>query len=393
MSEGLGQYVRSFNRSDFIVTLVNGSQIIFFAESFDTDKDHNRFKGLEVNGFGIDEINEMQESTFNKCIERAGSWQGSKGCPIKILATCNPAKNWVKKQFYDRWVKNNLPNGWAYIPSKITDNPHIDSAYVESLKMLPAHEYEVFVNGNWEIERRSGAEFFKHFRLETHVCKVEWVPGDAILLSFDENVNPYITCLVFQVRKEGEMKVYTQIDEICLPDPLNRVNYVCREFARRYPLHSVPKLFIYGDATSQKEDTKKEKGENFFTEIIKHLQDYRPVKMVPKSNPAVITSGIFVDDILAGHIENLRIDIGENCLKSVHDYSHTKEDSDGTILKKMVKNPDTGVSYQEHGHQVDALRYLLVHAESSEYYKSKTGATRPNALIHKLRIMDSKSSY
>lgn len=159
LSEGLSYYVTTYNKSDFAVILSNGSEIIFFAESFDTDKDHNRFKGLEVNGFGIDEINEIDESTFNKCIERAGSWQGSPGCPIKILATCNPSNNWVKEKFYDRYDNNTLPYNWAYVPSKITDNPHISQEYIESLKSMPEHEYEVFVNGNWSM-KLEGLLFF-----------------------------------------------------------------------------------------------------------------------------------------------------------------------------------------------------------------------------------------
>lgn len=167
LDEGLAQYVKSYNHTELVVTLTNGSQIIFFAENFDNDKDLNRFKGLEVNGFGLDECNELQEATFTKCIERAGSWQGSKGCPIKILMSCNPATNWVKEMFYDRWVKSELPENYCYIPSKITDNPHIDKNYIESLKSLPEHHYEVFVNGNWDMKvdglllPRSELRYFK----------------------------------------------------------------------------------------------------------------------------------------------------------------------------------------------------------------------------------------
>lgn len=159
LNEGLNKYVKSYNRSDLVITFNNGSQFIFFAEGYDNDKDLNRFRGLEVNGFGIDEINEIQEQTLYKCIERAGSWQGSFGCPIKILATCNPSNNWVKDLFYDKWENGTLPNKWAYVPSKITDNPHISVEYIESLKSMPEHEYEVFVNGNWNM-KLEGLLFF-----------------------------------------------------------------------------------------------------------------------------------------------------------------------------------------------------------------------------------------
>ena len=77
LDEGLNAHIAEFNKETYTVTFVNGSQLIFMSESFDTDKDLDRFKGLEINGAGLDEINEMQEQTFHKVIERAGSWQGS----------------------------------------------------------------------------------------------------------------------------------------------------------------------------------------------------------------------------------------------------------------------------------------------------------------------------
>ena len=153
LDEGFQQYIKEFNQQTMTVTFTNGSQIIFLAESFDTDKELNRFKGLEINGAGLDEINELQEATFNKVIERSGSWTGSSGCPIQILATCNPSGGWVKSRIYDKWKDNALPPTWAYIPAKISDNPHIPKDYIESLKAnMPPHEYDVFVNGNWEVD-------------------------------------------------------------------------------------------------------------------------------------------------------------------------------------------------------------------------------------------------
>lgn len=65
-----------------------------------------------------------------------------------------------------------------------------------------------------------------------------------------------------------------QIDEIFLEDPRNKVKDVCDEFKTRYPWGKVSGLFLYGDRKSVKEDTRLEKGENFFSEIEKHLKAY-----------------------------------------------------------------------------------------------------------------------
>jgi hypothetical protein len=86
-----------------VVQFINGSELLFMAESYDEDKDLNRFKGLEVNGAGLDEVNELQEVTFYKVQERIGSWNKAIGQPpIVCLATCNPANNWVKSIIYER---------------------------------------------------------------------------------------------------------------------------------------------------------------------------------------------------------------------------------------------------------------------------------------------------
>lgn len=150
---GVGQYVKKFDQTMMTVTFINGSQLMFMSESFSEDKELNRFKGLEINGAGMDEINEMQEATFNKLIERSGSWTKAGEVPPKIIGTCNPSHGWVKERFYDKWRDKKLPKGWAYVPALITDNPYVSKTYLESLRRnMPQWEYEVFVNGNWDMK-------------------------------------------------------------------------------------------------------------------------------------------------------------------------------------------------------------------------------------------------
>ena len=84
LDKGFSQYVKEFNKNTWTLTWSNGSQIVFMAESYNSDKELNRFRGLEINGAFIDEINEIQEVTFDKIIERSGSWFHSKDCPTKI---------------------------------------------------------------------------------------------------------------------------------------------------------------------------------------------------------------------------------------------------------------------------------------------------------------------
>lgn len=145
------------NKSEWNVKCSNGSEILFFAESAAHDPEFERWKGLEVNGFLFEEANECTEDSFNKAIERAGTWTASgttQPLPL-ILATCNPARNWVKRLFYDPWFKGMLEAPYFYMPSKVTDNPHLTPEYLESLEYLKKNNpaaYNRFVLGDWNTE-------------------------------------------------------------------------------------------------------------------------------------------------------------------------------------------------------------------------------------------------
>lgn len=147
-------FVGEVNRTDWYVDCANGSRIFFFPESAERDPELNRWRGLECNGFALEECNEISEAAFNKAIERAGSWQceGRQPPPL-ILATCNPSLSWVKRLWYDPWTRGTLEAPWYYLPSRVDDNPHLDKAYLESLETLRQTDsaaYERFVMGNWE---------------------------------------------------------------------------------------------------------------------------------------------------------------------------------------------------------------------------------------------------
>lgn len=141
-----------FNWTQLTATFKNGSQLIFFPESFSEDPELNRWRGLEVNGFGLEEGNELRRATFDKAIERAGSWilpNSSQPHPL-VLITCNPGQGYLKELFYDPYVAGTLSAPWYYLPALLTDNPHIPPAYVESLKAMDPGAYRRFVLGSWD---------------------------------------------------------------------------------------------------------------------------------------------------------------------------------------------------------------------------------------------------
>jgi hypothetical protein len=348
----------------------NGSVIMFKGENYDKDKELNWLKGLEVNGFLFEEINECSEDTFNICFGRAGRWECIPRPKPIILATCNPTSNWVKKRVYDKYNTGELPSNWLYIPSKITDNDYLTDDYKRNLENLPRFQYEMYVNGNWDLQLKQGGEFYKCFELDKHVGRVNYDPSLPLHISWDDNVNPYLPLGIFQIVGKKVMA----IDEIAGENPRNTVKEVCREFIRRYPSHTSG-LFVYGDATANKDDTKLEKGYNFYRLILDELKDYRPTSRVLRSNPSVVMRGNWLNTILEKEIGGVSVVIGENCKKMIADLVNLKESADGTKSKEMETDPRTKIRYQRLGHFSDLFDYIMVSAFPSEFENYQRGGS------------------
>jgi hypothetical protein len=385
-----GSLEKAYNESDQVVTFTNGSQIIFFAENYDKDKELNRWKGLEVNGFLLEECNELNELSFYKAIERAGTYiipdlSKEEQPAHKILMTCNPAQNWVKKLIYDPAQRGALPPGWHYIQARIFDNPYMSERYIKGLKKLPKNQYQVFVLGNWSIKLKSGAEFYHKFDLDRNSAPTKYNRELPLHVSFDENVNPYLPCTIWQ--GDG-LKVWL-VDEIALKKPKNKIKAVCEEIERRYKFHNAG-MFIYGDSTSAKDDTKVEAGYNFFKLARRYLQRFKPTLRVPKSNPSVVMRGNFINALFAGEVEHCSVEIGEHCELTIGDLSNVLEASDGKKLKLKEKDPKTGVTFEPWGHLSDSLDYFLIWYFKSQYRSYQGGATEDKPRkIAKRRIIKS----
>jgi hypothetical protein len=178
-------FVGEVNRAQWVAPCANGSEILFFAESLQQDPDYNRWKGLEVNFFLLEESNELAEATKNKAIERAGSWivppndDGSPAIqpPPLRLYTFNPCEEWPRGMFYEPYVAGTMPEGRFFLPATIADNPYASDEYRESLKDLPEAEYRRFVLGEWG--RLTDPNQLIKFEWITAAQEVEKVGGQA----------------------------------------------------------------------------------------------------------------------------------------------------------------------------------------------------------------------
>jgi len=377
---GLQEYFKC--QINYIECLLTGSYIRF--RGLD---DSEKIKGLaNFTRVVLEEISQFDEVDLKQIRKRLRGRNNQ-----QIIGLFNPIseEHWLKVNLFDKAglieqeVTTNITSCHksasgnfvvykvTYLNNKYIVGPHFyDKHTIEDFEKDKADDfnyYQIYGLGNWG-KLRTGGEFWKDFNTNVHSGPSRFIPELPIHLSWDENVNPYLTCLVWQIQPQPNgIRQITQIDEICLPDPNNRVAAVCAEFAKRYPFKQVQGLFIYGDRTSIKEDSKLEKGENFFSKIGQHLRDYRPRLRMQSVNPSVVQSGGFINEIYRTGKESLKILIGDKCKKSLFDYQYALEDSDGTIKKTKKKNPVTGVTYEEFGHASDAKRYFITVAFAQKY--------------------------
>ena len=355
-----------------------------------------RFRGLDdsekVKGIAnfkkliLEEISQFEEEDFKQIRKRL---RGQKG--QQIVGIFNPIieEHWIKKNVFDidNWVEETtdpkIAGKWRNTKgnSMILKTNYLDNKWIVGPEFKDQHviddyewdkihdyaKYEVYALGNWG-RLITGGEFYKNFKPEIHVKQVAYNPNLPLHLSWDENVNPYLPCGVFQI--QGKTIMF--IDLFLGINPNNKVSAVCNMIKNKYGTHTSG-MFIYGDATSQKDDVKQEKGYDLFKLIMDNLAFFKPVKRVPQSNPSVVMRGNFINAVFEYNEGGIYFFISEKLPEVLREFSMVKEASDGGKDKKVVKNKTTGVSYQEYGHISDLTDYIICKAFESEFSKFQRG--------------------
>jgi hypothetical protein len=393
----------NFDRYDNIISFDNGA--VVYVGSLEKYK---ALDGMEISWAILDETKDTREEAVKEvilgrlrqkviCVDSKGRlvMEGSPVTANDLLTPFNPLyifSSPAKTQWINEWFE--LDKFQAEITSKIYSETTyfrkrignrfvtISSAY-HNLKNLPSNYIDnqkesmhsglqdMLIYGN--PFSKAGGEFYKCFSRDLHVKPAIYNPKLALHVTFDFNVNPYVTCLVWQI----EGKKATQIDEICLASPTNRTIDACKEFKRRYPSHGKTGLFIYGDPAGKHEDTRTEKGHNDFTIIKSELSTYAPTLRVDQAAPSVTMRGNFINTVFEKNFDGVQLTIGDKCKNTISDYVYGKEASDGTKLKEKDKDKSTGVTYEKFHHCSDANDYFICRAFAAEFLKYQRGGQLP----------------
>lgn len=168
--EELDPALYEYNATKHIMTFYNGSTIRFGYCQRKTDL--RQYKGLQYDFVCIEELTDWTEEEF-KIIRRVMR-SARKGIVPNFFASTNPGgigHAWVKRLWIDRqFRKTEDPNDYAFIASRVADNPTItenDPDYIKILMDMPEKQQKALLYGNWDVFE---GQFFNEWNPAIHVA-------------------------------------------------------------------------------------------------------------------------------------------------------------------------------------------------------------------------------
>lgn len=149
----------------------NGSRIIYGElDKTPGDPDFARIGSLELDCAFVDEAGEISIEAKNAIKSRVGRgvMADKYGIPGKVIASCNPSRNFLRQEYYDPYVQlggggyqeweigkvevngEKVPSYRAFLRMSVFDNPFIAESYIDTLKSLPPREQKRLLWGNWD---------------------------------------------------------------------------------------------------------------------------------------------------------------------------------------------------------------------------------------------------
>lgn len=338
---------------EYFCQFPNGSRIYFITESFNQDKSLSKFLGLETNGVVFEQLEEIQESSFEMICSRSGSYYGAVGPmpPALIMGTFNVSYAWVKEKIHDKWIEGTLPADEYYCEAIPEDNPWVTKDQWDNWEKLDPETRRRLIKGIWDIPIEN--QFFSSFSEERNVSKVP-IPLDFnehIILSFDFNVDP-MTCTVSQsngvnfIRFLREFRIENS-DTFQLCEELDKV--------------IEPKLrhliIVTGDASGNNRMSGTRGHINHYQIIMSQLDLRVEQFKVPSSNPFISDSRVFMNSLLYSLPEFL---IDPSCKHLIRDFKFLEKiiGLDGKVeIAKRGTNIHLNVDNSTLGHLSDTARY------------------------------------
>lgn len=373
------------NNQTFTVTFWNGSSIMALELTAQpSDPDFNSLGSLEITGAFVDEVSEVSEKAIEVLASRIRYRIEDTFIVGKLLMSTNPCLTWVRSTFVmdDDGNAAILPKGYRYIPFSLFDNPNEQFRIIYYNKLSKIRDKATrdrLLYGNWLFVEGNKMAAYWNFDgnkiLKQHLYEQRYDPMKPLILSFDFNVSPYMTCLPIQIDYENQM-VYVFPEFIGRSkDKLNNTPAFTRWIAKTLiQWGHVGGILLTGDPAGLARSTQTEEGVNNFTIAIKNFEgaNLRPKLQLLSKQPAQVTRLEFVNELFTGYAGwNVEIDV--KCRRLTEDFVYQKKNPDGTKEKKKVLM-DSGERAERYGHASDCFDYALVYYLSDAYNKYRTNS-------------------
>lgn len=142
-----------FNEQMSVIKWRNGSEILckdlFY---YPSDPEFDSLGSLEVSFAFVDECNQIHKKAKDILKSRIRYKLNEFDLMPKMLLTCNPAKNWVYKEFYEPNKNGTILPYRKFVQALPMDNPNLPESYIETLNSLDANSKERLLHGNWEYD-------------------------------------------------------------------------------------------------------------------------------------------------------------------------------------------------------------------------------------------------
>jgi phage terminase large subunit len=314
---------------------------------------------------------------------------------VKVYYTFNPEcqgdyhKWWIFKEwFFEYWSAKNLSfDGLKTMEVKVGgkkkeislkyrvthstyhDNPYVTDERIALHESRKGHYYTVYTLGLFGYYK-TGGEFLPSFNPDKHVQVFEWNRSLPFHISVDSNTAPYVAISGFQV--DEEQKELKQAWEYPCRSPHASGTRAARKLSNY--LQSIGYdgvIILYGDATANNKSTVDENNKSFFDKFREELRADGWIidDRIGKSNPRVGLSGDFFNDVLDEQpsAQGWKWIVNKTCVESIEDYTMCKKDMNNGIVKKIVREKETGIAYQERGHLLDIAKYFLCEILSRQF--------------------------
>ncbi len=207
---------------------VHGSQILLKdLASYPSDPNFDELGSLELSGAFIDEANQVTEKAKAIVGSRIRYKLNEYGLMPKMLMTCNPAKNWVYRDFYGPYRDRTLEPYRAFVQALVTDNPNISPHYVDNLRKLKGADRARLLDGDWDYDsdptRLMDHDAIMDLWTNTHVLvsKDRYIVADIARYGHDRTV--------ISVWQGMRLVHFTVMDKSSVPEVAATITQLCKQ--------------------------------------------------------------------------------------------------------------------------------------------------------------------